>query len=80
LQQRIAQMVAEVEILPSDIIPIVNYAWNYSFADIKGNKEAIVQRGWYPLNKNLLLNKEIRKTMTSDDHDWEARCQIYPHK
>ena len=78
LRKRIAQMVAEIEILPSDIIPIVNYAWNHSFADVKGTKEAIVQRGWFPLNKNLLLLEEIRNTMTPDDHDWESRSEIYP--
>ena len=78
LRQRICEMVSDIEILPTDIIIIVNAAWNKSFADIKGNKEAIVQRGWFPLNRNLLLLPELRKTMTSEDHDWETRCQLYP--
>jgi hypothetical protein len=80
LRKRISQMISEVEILPSDIIPIVNYAWNYSFADIKGNQKAIVQRGWCPLNRNLLLLDELRKTMTEEDYDWEEKCEIFPHK
>ena len=71
-------MVSEVEILPTDIIIIVNSAWNKSFSDIKGNKEAIVQRGWFPLTRNLLLLPELRKTMTPDDHDWETRTKLYP--
>ena len=78
LRKRIAQMVSDIEILPSDVIPIVNYAWNHSFADTKGNKEATVLRGWCPLNRNLLLLQELRNTMTADDHDWEERCEIYP--
>ena len=66
-------MISDIEILPSDIIPIVNHAWNKSFADVPGNKEAVVQRGWFPLNKNLLLLEELRTTMTSDDHEWEKK-------
>ena len=78
LRRRISQMVAEIEILPSDIIPIINDAWNHSFADTRGNQQAIVQRGWFPLNRNLLLLPELRKTMTCDDHDWESRSLLYP--
>ena len=78
LRRRICEMVSEVEILPTDIIIIINAAWNKSFADKKGNKEAIVQRGWFPLNRNLLLLPELRKTMTPDDHDWETRTKLYP--
>ena len=78
LRKRICEMVSELEILPTDIIIIVNAAWNKSFADTKGNKEAIVQRGWFPLNRNLLLLPELRKTMTSADHDWETRSELYP--
>jgi hypothetical protein len=78
LRKRICEMVSEVEILPTDIIIIINAAWNKSFADIKGNKEAIIQRGWFPLNRNLLLLPELRQTMTQEDHDWERMTQLYP--
>jgi hypothetical protein len=43
-----------------DIIPLVNKAWKYSFANKVTNRRAIAARGWFPLNRNLLLHKEIR--------------------
>ena len=48
----------------TDIIPLINKAWNDSFARILKNKNAIAERGWYPLNRNILLNEELRSTMT----------------
>ena len=38
------------DVLPEDIISIVNYAWDHSFANVEGNKQAILSRGWYPYN------------------------------
>ena len=48
----------------TDIIPLINKAWNDSFARVEQNKQAIAERGWYPLNRNILLNDELRSTMT----------------
>ena len=48
----------------TDIIPLINKAWNDSFAQVKKKKQAIAERGWYPLNRNILLNDELRSTMT----------------
>jgi hypothetical protein len=79
LRKRISQMISDLEILPSDVIPIVNHAWNDSFANISGNRVAICERGWYPLNKNLLLLDELRQTMTADDINWENNSGLYPH-
>jgi hypothetical protein len=73
LRTRISQMISDVEILPSDIIVIVNHAWNASFADVPGNIAAVLERGWNPLNKNLLLLEELRKTMTDYDREWEKK-------
>jgi hypothetical protein len=56
-----------LEILPTDIIPMVNYAWAGSFDNTITNIKAILERGWYPLNRMLLLHPEIRKTMTIKD-------------
>jgi hypothetical protein len=39
---------------PTDIVPIVNYAWNSSFAKKESNRNAIFERGWNPCNYNLL--------------------------
>ena len=43
----------------TDIIPIVNIAWNKSFAKVASNKKAICKRGWLPFNQALLLDKKI---------------------
>ena len=46
---------------------MIVYAWNLSFADIIGNKEAFCEQGLNPLNKNLLLLGELMQTMTESD-------------
>ena len=46
----------------NDIIPIVNVAWQQSFAQVRTNKLSISIRGWGPLNRVLLLHPEILKT------------------
>jgi hypothetical protein len=48
-----------------DIIPLVNIAWRRSFANVGTNKKAIATRGWNPLNRNLLLHKEIQSGRNS---------------
>lgn len=60
---------SELKLQPTDIIPMIIYAWNLSFADICGNQEAIFNCGLNPLNKNLLLLEELRRTMTSQDQE-----------
>jgi hypothetical protein len=35
---------------PTNIVPIVNYAWERSFNRVDNNKRAILERGWYPTN------------------------------
>ena len=51
-----------IEIERYDVIPIVNYAWERSFKREETNKRAIAERGWNPLNRALLLHKEVMKT------------------
>ncbi len=48
---------------PQDIIPLVNEAWKVSFARVGDNLKAISERGWGPLNRNLLLYKDIQNSM-----------------
>ena len=43
----------------TDIIPIINYCWDRSFARTITNKKAIAMRGWNPLNYVLLDSPEI---------------------
>jgi hypothetical protein len=47
-----------VDLVPTDIIPLVNYAWEQSFVKVESNKRAICDHGWYPLNRNLLLEDD----------------------
>jgi hypothetical protein len=51
-----------ITIEKTDIIPLSNYSWKGSFARIKSNKKALSERGWAPLNYNLLLHPEIATT------------------
>ena len=55
------------QILPTDIIPIINYAWNKSFARTECNMNAITSRGWNPMNYNLLTARQIQPTITKSE-------------
>ena len=60
LQEK-ARLRLEYKIEKHDIVGIVHYAWNTSFARVETNKKAIANRGWYPVNYILLDNKELDK-------------------
>ena len=60
-------MNAKLEIQPTDIVPMINHAWDRSFAREESNKKAIYERGWYPYNRNLLLHPDIRVSITEDE-------------
>ena len=53
----------------TDIIPLVNYAWCHSFGKVTSNKKAIRERGWYPPNRNILLDSKLRSTITAHDEN-----------
>jgi hypothetical protein len=59
---------------PTDIIPIINYAWLHSFACKDNNKTAIIARGWNPCNYALLTDKEILRTKIVNDATSEDEC------
>ena len=50
-----------------NLIPLINFAWQQSFAKVNNNKQAIVQRGWNPLNRALLAHPFILCTKDSND-------------
>ena len=52
------------EILPTDIIPMVSYAWSRSFVRMEKNLKAIENRGWGALNYALLNKDKIQATIT----------------
>lgn len=56
---------------------MISIAWNVSFADVSGNKEAIAERGLNPLNQNLLLLDMPRPTMTQ--YNKEEEKNKYPY-
>ena len=61
---------------PYEIIILINYAWAHSFARPLSNKKAIADRGWFPLNRALLLNKTLRTTMTDEQRAEESESSI----
>ena len=52
----------KLNLLRTDVIPIVNYTWSRSFAKEKTNLMDISDRGWGPLNQILLSHPEIQST------------------
>ncbi len=61
---------------PTDMMHIINNAWNKIFARVGMNKNAISDQGWNPLNCALLLNEELRATMTTKESTAEY-CPTY---
>ena len=47
---------------PTDVVPIVNYAWERSFQVKKNNVKAILERGWFPANRSLLMHPDVLRT------------------
>ena len=55
-----------------DIIPCVSQAFPVSFGDVDGNRKAIYERGWNPLNRNILLSSKLTKIVELDSSDSEV--------
>ena len=47
----------------SDLILLINIAWDKSFVRVDKNRRAIIDRGWGPYNRNILTLSHIRSTM-----------------
>jgi hypothetical protein len=45
----------------TEVIPLVNKAWAYSFGDETKGRKALADRGWNPLNRALLTCDNILK-------------------
>ena len=54
-------------IVDTDLMPLINYAWDRSFARVSKNKNAISDRGWNPLNRVLLLDPDLNVTRTKNE-------------
>ena len=60
----------------TEIMILVNYAWSVSFAKVPSNKTAIAERGWNPLNRNIILDTAVRATMTKLEIEKESEAGI----
>ena len=65
-----------IQILRTDVIPLINIAWGNSFARVRSNRIAIAARGWNPLNRALPKHLEILKTMSKPIDLTETRSII----
>ena len=69
-------MIGDMELLPTDIIILINKAWVNSLSEVEPKKKAIVERGWFPYNRNLPMHKQIFDTMTMKDIETEKKNGI----
>ena len=54
-------------LVDTDLMVLINSAWSKSFARRDKNIKAIADRGWNPLNRALLLDQDLRATMTRQE-------------
>ena len=66
-RKKIEMGLFKLNLTRTDIIPIVNYAWDRSFARIRTNLKAIRDRGWGPLNQVLLSHPDIINGSVNDN-------------
>ena len=79
-QNRIKNCQQDLQLLRTDIVPLVNKCFPDAFCNIPNNRKAICDRGWYPYNRNLLLNETLRGTMTHRMITEEQKSGLYPYK
>ena len=60
LEQK-AKLQLDTRIERHDVVGLVHRAWEKSFAKKESNKRAIAERGWNPLNYNLLDHEELHR-------------------
>ena len=59
---------------------IIKHTWSLAFGDVEANLKAILERGWNPLNKMLLLHPIILATITESRIKFEQERMIFPTK
>ena len=50
LTHQIENMIGDMEIIPTYIIPLINKAWVNSLDEVEPNKNSFAERGWFPYN------------------------------
>ena len=66
-------MIGDIELLTTDIIPLINKAWGKSFSELESNKKSIAECGWFPYNQNILMHKQICDTMTMKEIETDKK-------
>ncbi|CAB9520434.1 expressed unknown protein [Seminavis robusta] len=56
----------DTSLLPTDVIPLVNKVWSQSFGDVSMARKALSERGWNPMNRALLRDKDIVNSLLKD--------------
>ena len=67
-----------LHLIRTDIISLIGKTWRKAFANPVTNKRAISFRGWDPYTMSLLLEPELRATMTQEMIDWERESNMFP--
>ena len=75
-RDRLTTFVQSLHLIRTDILPLVNSCWPPAFADVINNLKAISARGWYPYTRKLLLDWQIRATITEELLEWEKTCGL----
>ena len=60
----------------TEIMILGKYVWSVSFNKVPSNKKAITERGWNPLNWNIILDTAVRATMTKVEIESEKESGI----
>jgi hypothetical protein len=58
LLEKKTKLCLDTKIERHDAVGLVHRAWMKSFAKVDSNQQAIAERGWNPLNYNLLDHEE----------------------
>jgi hypothetical protein len=61
-----------------DVIPLVVRAWKVSFARTDKNLNALIERGWYHLDRRLLNDPEILSTRVINNASTAAPVTVPP--
>ena len=75
--KRISNLQQTLHLIRTDILPLVTKSWPLAFGNVQNNLKAIVERGWYPYNRALLLHPTLRATMTEEMLVWEKKSGLF---
>ena len=78
INTRIDELNHAMQLIRTDIIPLVNQSFPSSFGNRLTNKKALAVRGWNPYNRNLLLDPTIRATILKEQLDQEIESGLFP--